>query len=642
MGSGGLTANGGVVDLNGNNLTTAGNNALPSLSGANGTITDSSANSTTGLTVSQSGNTAFGGSIQTGPQGCAIAFAKYGAGSLTLAGNNTTGSGASVHNSGTLNVSGSLATPILASFDGSNVAVGGLLTAGSVSVANNSTLSGAGTINVSTGASVHNSGILNVNGSMTTPNLWGYDASSVTVGGTLTAGVINLTGSANIGGSGAINLTSDNLYYNSTAPSTFAGTIAGNSSAHGLEVDAGQLTLSGTNSYLGATAVVPAVTALLTIGANNALPFGPGMGNLVVNTGGTLDLAGYMVNVNGLHDTSGNGYGTTSGVIQSSAGAGTLVVGNANATTTFNGVMQDGVGGTLALTKTGSGTLYLGGGAPSGSRYSGATTVNGGVLYATAANTLSPHSAHFVGINGTPGTLDVTAGPQTIAALTIGSLGTLNVSTTNLLSVGNTAGFGGTLNVSNYTLGSGTAEVINYASSSGSFGTFTVDGAASGGYQLEYLGTELVLAPPTGNNSVLAVSPTTLGFGRVLSTAIGTKALSVGLASSGLNATGATASVTGGAAGATIDSTASGAGNIKGSNSWAINVGLNATLGLHSDTVTIQNIGDDGAGNSGSAGPGQGNAQSALTVSVTGNVVAQRTFASPAAASLAPTTRAMR
>ena len=69
LGSGSLTANNGTVDLNGNNLTIAGNNALPSLSGSGGIITDSSTPLATTLTVNQSSNTTFGGALQTGPNG---------------------------------------------------------------------------------------------------------------------------------------------------------------------------------------------------------------------------------------------------------------------------------------------------------------------------------------------------------------------------------------------------------------------------------------------------------------------------------------------------------------------------------------------------------------------------------------------
>ena len=86
LGQGGLTVNGGVIDLNGNALIIANSNALPWLSGTGGTITDSSvaAGGPTILTVNQSSSTTFAGSIQTGPNGRTIQLLKSSGGGLTL------------------------------------------------------------------------------------------------------------------------------------------------------------------------------------------------------------------------------------------------------------------------------------------------------------------------------------------------------------------------------------------------------------------------------------------------------------------------------------------------------------------------------------------------------------------------------
>ncbi len=203
-------------------------------------------------------------------------------------------------------------------------------------------------------------------------------------------------------------------------------------------------------------------------------------------------------------------------------------------------------GGSRALTQAGPGLLVLGG----ANSYSGATTVSGGVLKAANSNTLSSNSDAFV----SGGTLDVTAGPQTVRSLTIGPAGTLNVSVGNLLTCTNAATFGnGALNIANYAPGT-TEELIAYGShanpGSDSFLLFTVDGSGSTGYQLEYLSNELEIAPAP-NASILVPSTTALNFGRVLSTAIGTLPISVGLSSGTTTSTGATASVlTGGLQGA--------------------------------------------------------------------------------------------
>ena len=67
----------------------------------------------------------------------------------------------------------------------------------------------------------------------------------------------------------------------------------------------------------------------------------------------------------------------------------------------------------------------------------------------------------------------------------MGSLGTLNLSATNLITSSGTDNFGGTLNILNFT--SGTAELMSYASHTG---TFAVNNLPSG-YMLQYLSTQL-------------------------------------------------------------------------------------------------------------------------------------------------------
>ena len=68
--------------------------------------------------------------------------------------------------------------------------------------------------------------------------------------------------------------------------------------------------------------------------------------------------------------------------------AATLTVGSDNSDTLFKGVVQDG-NSTTALTKTGTGTLKLSG----TNTYSGATSVNAGMLAGAATNAFSPNSA---------------------------------------------------------------------------------------------------------------------------------------------------------------------------------------------------------------------------------------------------------
>jgi autotransporter-associated beta strand protein len=82
LGKGGLTVNGGSVDLNAKSVT------VGALSGSGGIITDTGATGTTTLTVTQSVATTYSGVISNGASRV-VAFTKTGSGTLTLAGKNT-------------------------------------------------------------------------------------------------------------------------------------------------------------------------------------------------------------------------------------------------------------------------------------------------------------------------------------------------------------------------------------------------------------------------------------------------------------------------------------------------------------------------------------------------------------------------
>ena len=149
--------------------------------------------------------------------------------------------------------------------------------------------------------------------------------------------------------------------------STFAGTIqdgiGGSGGQTALAVAGGLLNLSGSNTYSGVTTVSGGT---LQLGSATALYAGAATNNLNVN--GTFDLNGNNAAVNGLNDLIGTGL-----IVNSSATAGTLTVGNNNATTgVFSGVLQ---GSTLNLNKTGSGTQTI-----LGTNNAAATTVSQGVL----------------------------------------------------------------------------------------------------------------------------------------------------------------------------------------------------------------------------------------------------------------------
>jgi len=129
LGTGGLTVNSGVVNLNTMSIS------IPSLSGTGGIITDyNGAAGTTTLTVNQSTNTTYSGVITNGASRV-LALVKKGSGTLTLAGTNTY-TGATAVSNGTLAVSGALSSSAV------TVCTGAAFAAGSTGIVGRATLGG--------------------------------------------------------------------------------------------------------------------------------------------------------------------------------------------------------------------------------------------------------------------------------------------------------------------------------------------------------------------------------------------------------------------------------------------------------------------------------------------------------------------
>jgi autotransporter-associated beta strand protein len=202
-----------------------------------------------------------------------------------------------------------------------------------------------------------------------------YSGATTVGAGTLQVGNGGATGAL---GTGPVIVQSALVFDLSGAP-TFGGAVSGGGSL--IQANTGVLTLTGSNSYTGGTAIN---FGTLKLGAAAALPSGS-----AVTVDGTLDLGALDAAIGAL-----TGTGT---VNHSGAGRNTLTVGSGDASSDFEGTIANS-GGPLTLVKTGLGQLVLSGG---DNTYTGGTMVEAGTLYVTDTDALPGGTSLTVGAGGT-------------------------------------------------------------------------------------------------------------------------------------------------------------------------------------------------------------------------------------------------
>lgn len=357
---------------------------------------------------------------------------KAGTGTLVLSGNNTYDGSVTV-SAGALKV-------------GSNTALGS--TVGSTTVA-----SGAAVI-LANGVTVTGETITPIGNGINSTGALEADAGA----GATWAGTINLdSGGTRIGAKDGGVLTVSGVIQNGTGNTL---TISGAP----LAVVPGVVIISGTsNTYTGPTQIIRGV---LKLGATNALPTGTvlDVDQSSAAEDSTFDLNGFSQTVGALQ-RSGSGSGAGGSFITNNGLTASTLTVNQTATTTYGGIIKDG-NSTLALTKSGAGSLTLSG----ANTYSGATSVSAGTLLisgslSTTAITVSGGTLNVTGsLNNTP--ITVTSGTLTEGAagaitgnssISISS-GTSGLSSTNTFTGTVSVTGSGVLNInSNGALGSTTA-----------------------------------------------------------------------------------------------------------------------------------------------------------------------------------------
>ncbi len=348
-----------------NTLTLTGTNVTGAVILVSGTIAGSAASdSLTGSSYDLRAGTV---SISLGGTSSALTKSGTSTSTVTLSGSNSFGGGVSV-NGGTLAVSNSNALGNTSGIIVASAASLGLTGTTTIGAGKNVTIAGNG---------VGNNGALQASGAG---------------GGTWEGQVTLVVGGARIGATAGRTLT-------------VTGSIVGSGSNENLSINGESgtgivvLNPSGSNTYTGSTGIV---RGILRLGKTDALPTGTVLD--VDATGGlseaaTFDMAGFNQTVAALQDTAStsiNGKVTNSGSNTLS-----ILTVNQATDTDFAGIIENGAAttGTIALVKSGSGTLLLRG----SNSYTGGTTVNtGGVTFANI-NAKSSSGTHAFGAGTTLG-----------------------------------------------------------------------------------------------------------------------------------------------------------------------------------------------------------------------------------------------
>ena len=395
---------------------------------------------------------------------------KVGSGTATLAGLSTFNPASIVVSAGTLALGG--ASQLNSGLYANNIINNGTFnyassalqtSSGEISGLGGLTVSGSGTLTLSgsnlySGAIAVNLGVLKIQ--------HGY-ALGTTAGNTTVAagGTLELAGNITTLAEG---LTLYGTLSSQTGTNTYVGAVSFNAGAF-VDVGAGSaITLSehtgGTGAFtkIGAGLLKlthdPNHTGTMTINEGSVeLAANTSDANYVINNGGVL-IGNNTDAINRVNSVTVNAGGfyvlRQSDIINMLSGAGTLTrditgaayigVGDNNGSSTFSGVIENGLG-TLSFTKSGTGIQTLVG----MNSYTGATTVTGGTLFinspgALANSAVTVNNGCTLGGSGTlSGTVNMFAGATLITGDTnvMGTLTLANNSATSLTLNGNSLRF---------------------------------------------------------------------------------------------------------------------------------------------------------------------------------------------------------
>jgi fibronectin-binding autotransporter adhesin len=390
-----------------------------------------------------------------------------------------------------------------------NVSIGGGGYNGTLNLAGVNTYTGSTTINSGTLALI-GTGSIATSASITANGV--FDISQTTAGALITT----LSGTDVVGlGAQTLNITAGST--------TFGGVIAdggiGGGTQGNFTVSGGTQTLTGANTFTGATSVAGGATLALS-----------GAGSLATSSGvvdnGTFDIS---------QTTTGASIKTLSGTNTGVVGLGAQTLNITAGSTTFGGVIADGGigGGTQGNFTVSGGTQTLTG----TNTFTGATSVAANAMLALSG-TGSIATSSGVADNGTFDISQTTTGVsiKTLSGTNTGVVGLGGNAQTLNITAGSTT-FGGVIadggigggTQGNFTVSGGTQTLI---------GTNTFTGATSvaGGATLALSGTgSIATSSGVADNGTLDISQTTTGAS--IKTLSGTNTGVVGLGAQTLNIT---------------------------------------------------------------------------------------------------------
>jgi len=431
----------------GTNFTLGGLAATASGSGSDIALTNTAGN---GISLTVGGNNASTTYNAVLSQGGTLV--KTGTGTLTLGGANT-------YSGGTLVSQGALA--------GDTTSLQRTITNNASLIYNQST---NGTLsNVISGSG----SLLKTNaGTLILSNIQTYTGNTVIAQGALT-----VTNGGALATNGAIQISNGaGLFVSVTTNVTLSNVISG--AGNITKTSSGNLVLAASNSHTGTTTVSG---GNLIAGANGAF----GLGTLTINS-----VATSRVQLNGTTNTviGFNSFGFTNQVIQNegaSGSAGRLIIDIAsNGSTVTNTIIRDSAAsggfGTLALTKSGAGTLDLTLIQTGNGTYSGGLTVNQGTVRYSNASTTNGLGSGTITLAG--GSLDF----NSTGTLTNSQIVVLSTNTSTLTNAAGHVTFSGNV--------SGSGNLIKSGA-----GTTTLSGSNSYAGTLAVVGGKLDLDASSGS-----------------------------------------------------------------------------------------------------------------------------------------------